>query len=192
MRSTVVEVARLILVNGPPASGKSTIAARFVSGHRLALNLDVDVVRGMLGAWIEMPSDAGVAARRLAIAMTAAHLAGGHDVVVPQFLARVDFILELEAVARAAGAQFVETALIVSRADTLRAFVARSAEPETQQHRDANEILERTGGIDALGAMHDRFMGLLDTRPSVHRVRVVRGDVESTLRLLESAIETAL
>jgi hypothetical protein len=41
-------MAILILLNGPPASGKSTIAQRFVNTHPLALNLDIDVVRGLL------------------------------------------------------------------------------------------------------------------------------------------------
>ncbi|MEE9417560.1 MAG: AAA family ATPase [Acidimicrobiales bacterium] len=45
----------LVFLNGPPASGKSTLAARFVEQRPLALNLDVDVVRAMLGRWIDSP-----------------------------------------------------------------------------------------------------------------------------------------
>lgn len=79
-------VADLILLNGPPASGKSTVAAALVARRPLALNLDVDIVRGSLGQWRNTPADAGIAARRLAIAMATTHLGQGHDVVVPQFL----------------------------------------------------------------------------------------------------------
>ncbi|MBA3302830.1 MAG: AAA family ATPase, partial [Acidimicrobiia bacterium] len=39
---------RLILLNGPPGIGKSTLAQRFVDEHPLALNLDLDAVRAML------------------------------------------------------------------------------------------------------------------------------------------------
>jgi predicted kinase len=185
------EVPNLILLNGPPSSGKSTLAARLVASRPLALNLDIDFVRGLLGAWAEAAHDAGLAARKLAIAMATTHLTDGHDVVVPQFLAREQFIVELEAVARTSSARFIEIALIMSRSETLRAFALRSAQPENQQHRDARESLERSGGSDALGEMHDRYMQLLDARPNAHRIDVIRGDVEATHRLLESVIESS-
>jgi predicted kinase len=103
-------------LNGPPSSGKSTLASRWVHGHPLALNLDIDVVRGLLGGWAEAPLESGVAACRLAIAMATSHLADGHDVIVPQFLAEERFIADLDATASAARARFVEIALIVGRA----------------------------------------------------------------------------
>jgi predicted kinase len=181
---------RLILVNGPPSSGKSTLAARLVATRPLMLDLDVDVVRGLLGAWIDQPHDAGLAARRLARAMASTHLAAGHDVVVPQFIAHETFVIELETVAQEAGARFVEIALLASRDDTLRAFSERSAAPENQQHRDARQLVERSGGEDALGESYDRFVRFLETRPNARQVTVVRGDVETTLRLLEAAVDS--
>jgi predicted kinase len=181
-------VADLILLNGPPASGKSTMATRLVAARPLALNLDVDAVRSALGAWIELPRESGLAARRLAIAMVTTHLAHGHDVIVPQLLARDTFVLELEAVAKQAAARFIEIALIVDRFETVRAFESRSASPESQQHRDAQQLIEQSGGTDGLRAIHDLLVEFLDTRPNVRRVEVIRGDIESTLRLVEAAI----
>ncbi len=46
---------RLILLNGPPASGKSTLAARFCDTRPFMLNLDVDVIRSLLGSWQNDP-----------------------------------------------------------------------------------------------------------------------------------------
>ena len=60
----------------------------------------MDAVRGALGAWIELPHESGLAARRLAVAMVTTHLVNGHDVIVPQLLARDTFVLELEAAAK--------------------------------------------------------------------------------------------
>jgi predicted kinase len=184
----VDEVALLVLLNGPPASGKSTLATRLVRTRPMALNLDIDLIRGQLGAWTDSPADAGVAARRLAVAMTATHLADGHDVVVPQFLARKEFIAELADTAERAGSAFVEIALIVSRAETIEAFGGRSASPDNQQHRDAHTLIERSGGLAALGEMYDRYIELLDTRPNAKRIEARRGDVEGTLRAIETTL----
>jgi predicted kinase len=183
-------VPTLILINGPPSSGKSTLAARLVATRPLMLDLDVDVVRGMLGAWIDQPHDAGLAARRLARAMASTHLAAGHDVVVPQFIARETFVVELETIAQDVDARFVEIALLAGRDDTLQAFSERSAAPENQQHRDAQQLVERSGGSDALRESHDWFVQFLQTRPNALRITVVRGDIEATLRLVEMAIES--
>ncbi len=163
--------------------------ARSLAANRpLALNLDVDAVRSALGAWIDQPHESGLAARVLAVAMATTHLGHGHDVIVPQLLVRDTFILELEAVADQTRSRFIEIALIVDRDDAIRAFESRSASPENQQHRDAQHLIERSGGIQELVELHDRFMDFLDTRTNAHRIRVVLGDVEGTLRLVESAI----
>jgi cytidylate kinase len=65
----------LVLLNGPPASGKSTIA------------------------------------RRLAVAMATEHLASGSEVIVPQFLARTEFMDRLAETASTCGARFAEITL---------------------------------------------------------------------------------
>jgi adenylate kinase family enzyme len=59
----------LILINGPPASGKSTMAKLYAAGHPLALVLDIDCVRGCLGRWREDLPAAGRAARTIALAV---------------------------------------------------------------------------------------------------------------------------
>ncbi len=105
----------LVLLNGAPASGKSTLARAWAQRHGadLPLALDIDVLRSMLGGWLEAPGDAGLAARAVAVAGIRAHLASGRDVVVPQYLHRTAFIDELRAVAESVGAGFLECAVTV-------------------------------------------------------------------------------
>lgn len=182
-------MATLVLVNGPPASGKSTVAAGLVERRPLALDLDVDVVRGLLGAWRADPMGAGLAARRVALAMAASHLGAGRDVVVPQFLAREEFIQQLTAAAHAAHARFVEVALVPTRSQAIEAFARRSASPTTQQHRDAAADVERAGGAPALEAMYDAYLELLDRRPHTHRIDVVDGDVTGTIDRVEAIMD---
>jgi predicted kinase len=183
-----VVMAVLVLLNGPPASGKSTIARRFVDARPLSLALDIDVVRGMLGAWLDDPSTAGLAARSLALVMAEAHLAGGHDVIVPQFLGRDDFIEQLGGAADRSGATFVETALWLDRGGAIAAFADRRAAPSTQAHHDAAALVDRSPQADPVGEMYDAFVRVVEQRPATRRIEVVPGDVEQTFARFESAL----
>jgi predicted kinase len=182
----------LVLVNGPPASGKSTVAAALVARRPLALNLDIDLVRGLLGAWRDDPLGSGLAARRLALAMAATHVEQGHDVVVPQFLAREQFIDDLAAIAAGAEVRFVEVALWLTRDEAVQAFQRRSAAALTQQHRDAAADVERAGGVPTLEAMYDAWHDLVSRRPQSRRVTVVEGDVDGTVARIEAILDEGI
>jgi predicted kinase len=184
-------MAVLVLLNGPPASGKSTIAQRFVDARPLSLNLDIDVVRGMLGRWLDDPSTAGRTARSLALVMAEAHLTGERDVIVPQFLGRAEFIEQLAGVADRSGAMFVETALWIDRAPAVAAFDNRRATPGTQAHHDAAALVDRSEHADPVGQMHDAFVQVLEQRPDTRRIEVVPGDIDQTYARFERALEEA-
>lgn len=184
-RRTVTAVPVLVLLNGPPASGKSTLAARLVAARPLALDLDVDIVRGMLGSWFDDPTAAGLAARALALDMARTHLRAGHDVVVPQFLGRADFIDQLDGVAHEAGARFVEIALVIGRQEAIEAFHQRREASEERVHLDATALVDRSSSEDPLGEMYDRYAELVERRSTAHRVRVDRGDVDGTVEQIE-------
>jgi len=184
-------VALLVLLNGPPACGKSTIAERLVATRPLAMRLDIDVVRGLLGDWLQRPTDAGLAARALAISMALTHLAAGHDVFVPQFLGRPEFIDELAALAVETGSTFVEIALVLDRESARSALAERTADPQNDTHRDAAALVEQSGGTSAVDEMFDRYEALLDQRPGARRVEVERGDIDATVRAVEVVLSIA-
>ncbi len=50
----------LIVINGPPASGKSTLARMYTDAHPLALNLDLDRLRSWIGGWQDDVHSAGI------------------------------------------------------------------------------------------------------------------------------------
>src|SRR5688572_1545967 len=79
-------MADLILLNGPPGIGKSTLAKMFVDHHPGALNLDIDQVRCLSGGWQEDFQATGEIVRPVAMSMAVTHLAAGRDVIMPQFL----------------------------------------------------------------------------------------------------------
>jgi predicted kinase len=177
-------VSRLILLNGPPACGKSTLARRYVEDHPLALNLDVDRVRSLIGRWRDDPPAAGLLVREIALAAAHTHLASGHDVVVPQFLGRMTFIEQLERLAREVGATFHEIVLLDSKENMLRRFVERSRAAAEPAHVEAQAMLERMGGFAELSVMYDRLMSVIAARPAARIVHVEEGKVDLTFQAL--------
>jgi predicted kinase len=173
-------MGRLILLNGPPAIGKSTLAQRYVDEHPLALNLDLDSVRRMLGAWQGHPVDAGLLARAMSLEMARAHLSSGHDVVVPQYLGRPQFLDQLEQVASDAGADFTEFVLMDGRDNAVRRFTERSAAAATVSHVEAGALMDTLGGQPALEAMYDRLLLVLSHRPRAQVIQSREGGADET------------
>jgi predicted kinase len=182
-------VPRLIVLNGPPAIGKSTLARRYADEHPLTLNLDVDRIRGLLGGWQDDPQTAGRLARRIALAAARTHLASGYDVVVPQFLGRPDFIEQTEAVAGDVGAEFYEVALLDSIENVRRRFVDRSRLATDSSHVEAAEMLERAGGLDELSAMYDRLALVIAARPATIVIQTADGEVDQAYRDFRSSLQ---
>lgn len=179
---------RLIVLNGPPAIGKSTIAQRYVDDHPLSLNLDLDSVRRMLGGWLDSPTDAGLLARELGLVMARAHLMRGRDVVMPQYLGRLEFLQQAEDLATATGADFFEFVLMDHRDAALRRFATRTAAGATPAHVEAAALLERLGGEDTLAAMYDRLLLLLNSRPRARLVAAREGDIDAVYREISAAV----
>lgn len=167
---------RLILLNGPPASGKSTLARMFADRHPPALNLDIDRIRDLIGDWRARPVQAGLLARDIALAAARTHLTSGYDVVVPQLLARPRFIEQAETLAAELGCAFHEIVLTDTRENALR--------------RCADRDGENAPAPGELGALYDRLMALMATRPAVRSVQSRYGDPELTYRAVLSALAT--
>jgi predicted kinase len=116
---------RLILLNGLPGVGKSTVAAAWSQRHPGTLNLDIDVVRSLISG---AAPDTAEPARALGLAMAVEHLHGGHDVVVPQLVARTDQVPRFADAASTAGARFVHV-LVEAPEDVVADRVAADAAP---------------------------------------------------------------
>ncbi|WP_112133922.1 AAA family ATPase [Glycomyces dulcitolivorans] len=177
---------RLILLNGAPAVGKSKLARRYAEDCPLALVLDLDQLRRMLGRWRDDPTGAGLRIRSVAIAAVREHLAAGYDVVVPQLVGRVEFIERLAAIAAEVGARFDEVFLVDDEESLVRRFAERTDAAADPTHVEAHELL--TGGEDELRAWHGLIGKLVAERPQAVVVASVPSDVEATYRALLAAI----
>ncbi|GAA5153397.1 hypothetical protein GCM10023340_35380 [Nocardioides marinquilinus] len=156
--------ARLVLLNGMPGAGKSTLARRYLADHPGVLCVEADQLRGWIGG---DPADHAEAARRLSLALAAAHLADGHDVVVPQLVARLDQVERFEAVAHDVGAELVEV--------VLHGHVVEARVPD--------EALEHL--VDYASGLADVVAG----RPDAHRLAIHHDDLDATYADLLALLE---
>jgi predicted kinase len=179
---------RLIVINGPPGCGKSTLAARYVADHPLAANLDVDRIRSMIGRWQDDPTASGLLARSMTLAAAREHLRAGHDVVIPQLIARPEFLDELDALATEVGCELREIVLSDDQATAIRRFQERTEAGEHPAHVEAHEILMRAGGLEQLATMYDELEALVATRASAVVIESHHGRVDDTYAALVAAL----
>jgi predicted kinase len=179
-------VPSLIHLNGPPGIGKSTLSALYADRHPGTLNLDIDSLHGLLGGWQDADTHAHEVLRPVALAMASAHLAGGRDVVLPQYLARLEEIERFERVADERGASFLEVVLLEEKAASIARFDSR--EDDSAWGRHNRQVVAAQGGSVFLAAMYDRLQEVLRLRPTAVMVRSEAGKVEETYSLLMGAL----
>lgn len=181
--NTAAPLPPLVLLNGPPGIGKSTLADVLASRHDHLTALDVDVVKHDLDSWPTDPQAAGLRAREVVLEQARPRLAAGQGVVIGQYLARPAFPDQLARLAEQVPADFVHVVLEVP-ADVLggrlrerRRAPTRAEQAINDADVDPSEAAQLIASVDALA------VGL----EGVARVDA-SGTVAETLALLEQAL----
>ncbi|MEO7587618.1 MAG: AAA family ATPase [Arachnia sp.] len=174
---------QLVLINGAPGSGKSTMATAVAVDYELMLALDVDGLKHSLSRWEEDLSVSGLHARRLALALAREHLIAGYDVVLGQYLARTAFIEELEELAIQLDAQFIEFVLDINPDALASRLRLRAESPSRPEHAVNNRLVR---AADAAGLV-ESIQGLRRARP--HAIWVeASGAQASTLKRIRAGL----
>ena len=181
-------MARLVHLNGPPGIGKSTLSALYTDHHPGTLNLDADILHRLIGGWQDEDTDTWQIVWPLVRAMAAAHLDGGRDVVLPQYMGRLDDVTKFEQLAREHGASFVEVVLLDDRDASARRFDDRARDNDDPWVRHHHRLVDLFGGPEVLGRMYDDLVEVVRRRPGAAVVRSVAGAVGETYGLLTSVL----
>lgn len=181
---------RLILLNGPPGIGKSTLAQMYVDEHPGVLNLDIDRLRALIGGWRDRFAETGEIVRPIALSMVRTHLRAGHDVVMPQYLGRLSEVERFEAAAHESDAAFCEVVLMDTKQGSIKRFAGRGMDSTLPWHQQVREIVEHHGGPALLADMHDRLLAVVRARPNSVVVPSVAGAVQPTYEALATVLET--
>ncbi|MFB9446955.1 AAA family ATPase [Dactylosporangium vinaceum] len=179
---------KFVHLNGPPGIGKSTLSALYTDRHPGTLNLDIDALHRLVGGWRGEVIDTWPLVWSLARAMAATHLTGGHDVVLPQYLATTGEVAQLEQLAHEHGAAFREVVLLDDRAAAIERFNRRARDSDDPWIRHHHRLIELGGGPRALGAMYDNLMELVRRRPAAVVVPSPPGAVEVAYERLTDAL----
>ncbi|MET4059823.1 putative kinase [Arthrobacter sp. UYP6] len=178
----------LILLNGPPGIGKSTLARLFADRHPGTLNLDVDQVRCLIGGWQQDFQSAGELVRPIVRSMAATHLAVGRNVIMPQFFDLDHEIADLRGLAEETGSSFREIVILDTKGRSLTRFTNRGSDENLPWHDQVRKIVDQGGGPLLLEAMYDALVAGLSRRPSATLIHSTHGAIEETYAALTDAL----
>ena len=179
-------IATLILLNGPPGAGKSTIARRLRDDRPLSLLVDFDELWLLIGDWQhhEQAQHLAIAA---GLAMARVHLEAGYDVIAAQFAVGDDYFDTIDAMVSETSAACQEIVLtgdpdrVAARFRDRRARRVLAGEPDVS----ANITDDRVEEVIAWGI--EELTALAATRPDT-TVISTDDDVDSTYERVRSAV----
>jgi predicted kinase len=171
-------------LNGPPGVGKSTLARRWAEAHPGTLLLDPDALRTWVSGWREDFVATGAKIRPVALAMIAAYVGNGGDVVLPQLVANQEELARFEQAAVGAGGRFVEVFLEAD--DHAERFWAR--QPDEPWLEKVHELVAQAPP----GHLEDyvvRLDALADGRPDAIRLMTTTGQTDAAFEQLVALVK---
>jgi predicted kinase len=186
-RPSLVEVSRLIHLNGPPGVGKSTIARRYVEDHHGVLNCDIDVLRTLVGGWQADFGGTGALIRSTALAMITDYLSNGRDVVLPQLIVQPSELARIRAAADRAGAEYFHCLLL----DQTGAGVDRFRKREIRDALDAvvRDVVAANGGDDELLRLDRGLRTLARRNKGIFVIDSQDADIDGTYAALLEVLD---
>ena len=176
--------AKLILINGFNASGKTTIAKKYVADHSLAMAIEADAFVDNIGDWTNHRDEVRDLAFELTKAMIRAYLPSGHDVVLPYIVTAAEEVEAFESIARECDADYYEVILYNERADA----IAKLHERGKWGGVSSPLITEKDSPI--IEKDFARMQAALEKRPNAKKISLKGNSPDTTYRQLLQLVES--
>lgn len=152
-----------VFLNGLPGSGKSTYARNFVHARRGWLNLDVDMLRGLLGTAAVDFVEAGAEVQPLALAVLGKQIASGGNVIFPQLFFTAEEAVEFEAAVLSSGGRVLRALLRADAGECWRRVEERGRHASAGSvERGILDLLTDAGGMAELERIESQFAAWSD------------------------------
>ncbi|AWF99292.1 AAA family ATPase [Clavibacter michiganensis] len=159
----MTDAPHCIFLNGLPGSGKSTFARSFIESRRGWLNLDVDVIRGLLGTFHVDFLSAGAEVQPLALAVLREQIAAGGNVIFPQLFFVPEEARPFEEAVVAGGGHVHRVLLKEETAECWRRVEGRANRaPSGSVEQKILTMLSASGGVDELQRIETQLFAWMD------------------------------
>lgn len=172
----------LAILNGPPASGKTTLARFWCERFEQALHIDVDEIRETIASWRDEPFESGTLARTMVRSMAKCHLANGKSVVISQLYGHDKDLDLLQLVAEGAGARYVELVLMVDRDIAFERFLDRGGNKVDALGHDGMDTIKLEFDV-----LYDRVRDGPAKRGAATIVNSIDGNIDRSLQAVLEA-----
>ena len=176
--------AKLILINGFNASGKTTIAKKYIADHSLAMSIDADVLVNNIGDWANHREEVGQLAFELTKAMIRAYLPSSYDVVLPYIVTRIEEAEAFESIARECSAEYYEIILRNERTDAIDRLFKRG------RWGEASSPLITDKDLPIIERDFTNMETVLKKRPNTFRIPLKGNTPDTTYHQLLQIVES--
>ena len=182
---------KLIVLNGNPGMGKSTLSQRYVDEHPMTLHLDIDRLWHMLGQWQASMPQSERQKYKFAYALADVHLADGQDVIVADHIQQAEIYQRFQKIAESHNAVYVEVVLLSTLEDAIERCKTRAKNMGYQTGFRPGGVLDTNGREAKLANMHQNMLAAVATREHMIRIASIEGDIEGTYQQLHNVITSS-
>jgi predicted kinase len=176
--------AKLIVLNGFAASGKTTIAKKYIAEHSMSMALEADAIVDNIGDWANHQEEVRQLTFELTKAMLRAYLPSGHDVVLPYLVTNAEEVQEFESIAKACEADYYEFVLHNERAEAIARLLKRGKWGE----ETSPPLTEKD--MPEIENLMDRMESALKKRPHAIIIQLKGHDANTTYSQLLQRIKS--